>query len=97
MNSPPLLLPLHPSLRNDEQGLHAGATVRLAVVGVVSRGVERHDEGVALLAELLVHGDFFLIDARGNGLLVKDDVVGSSLVVDPARDDVKNLLVAKCS
>ena len=37
-------------------------------------------------AHLLGHGDGLLVDAGGDGVLVEDDVVGSSLVVDPVSE-----------
>lgn len=70
-------------LLNNKGGLHAGTAVRFAVVGVRSGGIEAHLEGVSGLAKLVVHGDLLLVDAIGDGILVEDDVVGSSLVVDP--------------
>ena len=64
--------------------MHARATVRLAVVGVIARNVELHDKGFALLAKLIInHRDTFLIDASRDAFLVEDYIVGSALVVDP--------------
>ena len=76
-------------LLDNKGGLHAGTAVRFAVVAIGSGGIEAHLEGVSRLAELVVHGDLLLVDAIRDVVLVEDDVVGSSLVVDPDNRFVK--------
>lgn len=71
------------NLLNNKGGLHAGTAVRFAVVTIGSGGIEFHFEGVSRLAELVVHGNLLLIDAIRDVVLIEDNVVGSSLVVDP--------------
>ena len=60
--------------------------MRFTVVLVSSGGGELHGESVTFLSELFVHGDALLVDSRWDGILVEDDVVGSSLVVGPVVD-----------
>mmetsp|Transcript_21555 Transcript_21555/g.50684 ORF Transcript_21555/g.50684 Transcript_21555/m.50684 type:complete len:256 (+) Transcript_21555:105-872(+) len=71
------------NLLNNKGGLHAGTAVRFAVVTIGSGGIEFHFKGVSRLAELVVHGNLLLIDAIRDVVLIEDNVVGSSLVVDP--------------
>lgn len=57
--------------------------MRFAVVLVGTGGGELHGEGVTLFAKLVFHGDLLLVDSRGDGFLVEDNIVRSTLVVDP--------------
>jgi hypothetical protein len=58
--------------------------VRLTVVGVFTNGVERPAEGFALFAELFIdHRDSFDIHTCGDFVLIEDNIVRSSLIVDP--------------
>jgi hypothetical protein len=59
--------------------------VGLAVVCVVTCSFESPGEGLALFAQLIIdHRDFFLINASRDGVLIEDNIVWASLVVDPA-------------
>ena len=73
------------SLSNNELALHARSAMRLAVVGVVSRFIESHGEGIIFLAHLVHHGDGLLVDAFWDAILVEHNIVGTALVVDPAK------------
>ena len=57
--------------------------MRLAVVSVVSRSVEGHGERLIFLSHLVILGDLLLINSSRNGVLVENNVVGATLVVDP--------------
>jgi len=71
------------SLRDGEHTVHSCAAVGLAVVGVVALRVELHYKGIALIAKLILHRDFLLRYACRDGILIEDDIVGATLVVDP--------------
>ena len=73
------------SLGDGEHGGHSCAAVWLAVVVICTYCVETHGEGISLLSKLFIHRDFFLRYACWEGIFVKDDIVRSTLVVDPAR------------
>ena len=70
-------------LLDNEDTVHTGTTVRFTVVLVSSGGGELHGEGITFLSELFVHGDALLVNSRWDGILIEDDVMGSSLVVGP--------------
>jgi hypothetical protein len=61
--------------------------VRFTVIAVGALFVERHGEGFVFLTHLVIHGDLFYIHASRNGILVEDDVVGATLVVEPGRKE----------
>ena len=74
---------VHPSLDDNENTFHTGSTVRFTVVRILASGVELFGVGVTLLSELLVHGDCFLRNTIWDAILVENNIVGASLVVDP--------------
>lgn len=58
--------------------------MRLAIVCVVSSSVESPGEGLSLVAQLLIdHGNLFLVYTCGDVILIEDNIVRASLVVDP--------------
>ena len=84
MSGPPVSISLS-NLDDGDCTVHACTTVGIAVVCVVTCSVESPGEGLALFAQLfIVHGDFLLTDASRDGVLVEDNIMWASLVVDPA-------------
>jgi hypothetical protein len=59
--------------------------MRLTVVFIGTSLIELHGEGVALLSQLIRHGDSFLGHAVGDSIFVEDNIVWASLVVDPIK------------
>src|SRR5210317_559560 len=72
------------NLGDSEGSLHASATVRFAVVFIGSSLFKLHGECLSLLAQLVAHGDGFLVNSRRNRIFVKDNIVRSRFVVNPS-------------
>ena len=70
-------------LLDNHLALHASALVGLAVVAVGAGHVELGGDGVASRVQVVLVGQSVGGHARGDGVLVEDDVVGETLVVDP--------------
>ncbi len=80
------------SLKDNKYTVHTSSTVRLAVVGILSSSLELHGEGIIFLSHLVEHGDSLLIDSSWDGVLVENNVMGTTLVVDPVIRTQENEL-----
>jgi len=69
--------------------------VRFAVVGIVTLCFKFHSETLFFLTHLVILRDLLYIDACGNGILVENNVVGTTLVVDPGMYNM-NRIYKKC-
>mmetsp|Transcript_46192 Transcript_46192/g.55981 ORF Transcript_46192/g.55981 Transcript_46192/m.55981 type:complete len:231 (+) Transcript_46192:164-856(+) len=72
------------NLGDDERSFHTRAAVGLTVVGVRARSVELPSKGLTLFAELLIHRDCLLRHAIRDAVLVEDNIVWATLIVDPS-------------
>merc|ERR1719491_1189469 len=70
-------------LGHGQFSVHAGTTMWFTVIIIITRSIKLLDKGITLFTQLFIHGDCFLIDTLGDRFFVKDDIVGTTLIVDP--------------
>merc|ERR1719491_1009790 len=81
--SDPVLSFLSVYLGHGQFSVHPGTTMWFTVIIIITGSIKLLDKGITLFPQLFIHGDCFLIDTFGNRFFVKDDIVGTTLIVDP--------------